>query len=158
MLFLLPGIILSVQFLFLGCRSQFGKRWVWINESQPAVIGHLSDVQENLITAEVWQGSLKGGDCADMRSEEQHEKGKLLLAMFLWDKWSCNRSSRPVRKRWNWKGAANRTAAFARQLSTFLVPETACDLSQNGNWLDLTWGGNRDHPEYAGRPYGDSLL
>lgn len=90
---------------------------------------HFSDVQENLITAEVWQGSLKGGNCIDVRGEEQHERGRLLLATFLWSKWGCNRSSWPVRKKMKSKESSHTTTAFAKQLSTFLVPEIACNLS-----------------------------
>lgn len=75
----------SMQFPFLGCRSQFGKSRDGISDGdiQPTVIGHISDAQDNLITAEICQGSVRGGDCADRRHEEQCEKRKLLLSMFL---------------------------------------------------------------------------
>lgn len=159
MLFFLPGIIMSMQFPFLDCKSQFGKSWSGISDGdiQPTVIGHIGDVQGNLITAEIWQGSLRGGDCTDRRGAEQHEKGKLLLFTFLWARWSSERSSSPVRKRCL-KRAANRTIDFVTKVSTFLVPKPACDLSQNDNWLDLGWGGTRDDPVQGGRPSRDFLL
>lgn len=129
-----------------------------MKKSSPQVIAHISDVQGNLITAEMCQGSLRDGDCTDRRGEEQHEKGNLLLLIFLSAKWSSNRSSSPVSKRWNPKRAANRTTDFVMKVSTFLVPKSACDLSQNDNWLDLGWEGTRYGPVQVGRPSGDSLL
>lgn len=93
MLFLLPRIVLSMQFLFLGCSLA---RPEMVSVIQSTVIGHIIDVQGNLITAEIWQGSLRGGDSTDRRGEEQQEKGKLLLLMFLSGKWGSNRSSSPV--------------------------------------------------------------
>lgn len=139
----------------LGCRSQFGKSWDGISdgEIQPTVIG---DVQGNIITAEICQGSLRGEDCTDRRGEEQHEKGKLLLLMFLSVKWSSNRSSRPVRKRWNPKRTVNRTIDFVLKVSTFLVPKPGCDHSQNETDFILVeeglemalcrWGGHSGTP------------
>lgn len=36
-----------------------------------------------------------GGDCTDRRGEEQHEKGKVLLLMFLSAKWSSKQVFQP---------------------------------------------------------------